>query len=489
LLINPKNLLRCHDHSFGLPEARLPQKETHARWKALANAAYSKSAIDGTTLYNFTVDGIGPVCRNFWAAAYGVTPSSRNTILAEAEKGLLQAEKEWVEAGFCVPRNIDAYSPAKEDTIEWWSFWLETEDQMPNEATIVHRNVIWQSVYESEYKPDMDWWGTSKPLSKSRWTTYRNEGLIALSISFFGADEFGKPFVMLQLLARANHSNFGGCSRCHSSKLEWLDTRTSGKTYSLAELTELKKVIFRHALQMRAQRVAASRLFNEAAGSANMTGEMDDKLGSEFIHLPSPVGGREIGGDATRWKYRIGLQANLFPGGLLRMSIVPPMLKTGANFGNSALLSGIYEMSRQGTLGDVFIRLTDSGPDNDALVTHQVHASLIHYGVFQQVIWVRLEPKHSHNMSDRTFSMIKETVWPRSGALEGGCAAPWDLERVIKTALKTQKGSTQLAWHLANFDFVHFFEGCASDGAADMSEIRYIYMRLNTAHVITHMLL
>jgi len=224
---------------------------------------------------------------------------------------------------------------------------------------------------------------------------------------------------------------------------------------------------------MRAQRVAVSRLFNEVAGSEKMTGEMDDKCGSNFLHLPSPVGGREVGPNATRWKYRIGLQGNLFPGGLLRLSIVPPCLRTGSNFGCSAFLSAIFEMSKSFTLGDVTVRLTDSGPDNDSLCTHQFHCSLVHYGALNRLIWIRLEPKHSHNVADRVHSMIKEILWPRSGALEGGCASPWDLEQVIKTALKTQKGSPQLAWHLVNFDFDKYFAGCSPNGVADMSDIRY----------------
>jgi len=189
---------------------------------------------------------------------------------------------------------------------------------------------------------------------------------------------------------------------------------------------------------------------------------MDDKCGSAFIHLPAPVGGREASDDANRWKYRIGLQANLFTGGLLRLSIVPPCLRTGANFGCSAFLSSLYEMECVGKLGEVIIRLTDSGPDNDALVTQEFNCSLIHYGVCQKLIWIRLEPKHSHNLADRVHSMVKEIIKPRSGAhSSGGCAAPWDLYDTIHQALKTQKGTPQLGWHLVNFDFVQFFEGHA----------------------------
>eukprot|EP00965_Chrysotila_dentata_P104863 3463519-Pleurochrysis_carterae.AAC.1 len=60
--------------------------------------------------------------------------------------------------------------------------WLELEDQMPNEPSIVHRNVTWEAVYHQEYCQDMRWWGTSKELSRSWWTTLRDKGLVQLSI-------------------------------------------------------------------------------------------------------------------------------------------------------------------------------------------------------------------------------------------------------------------------------------------------------------------
>ena len=509
LLITNQMLIRCHEYSFGLQTDQLTQKQTQARWRKLASEAISTSAADGTSMIeHFTVDKNGPVCAEYWAAAYGVTRSSSNKILAAARKGFIQADAEWQGAGFDVPRADASYNPRKEvccgvikhtsnlihtsklpnktacilitdnipaqDAIEWWYMWLEIENQMPNEACITHRAVIWQCVYEQEYVPDMAWWGTSKkPLSISRWTSLRTNGLRALSCDFYGSDVDGKPNVMMTLLERPNHSNFGGCQRCDDAKRAWLETRTTRKNFTVEQLQQMKKEIFQHALKMRAQRVAVSRLFNESVLTNDISGEMDDKCGSEYIHLPSPIGGREVGDGSTRWKYRIGLQGNLFPGKLLRMSIVPPCLRTGANFGCTAFLSAIYQMQLDKTLGEVAIRLTDSGPDNDARVTHEFHASLIHYGALQKLIWIRLEPKHSHNLADRMFSMIKEILWPRSGALTGGCAAPWDLEDVIKKALQTQKGSPQLAFHLVNFDFVQYFKGCSSTETADFSDLRY----------------
>ena len=87
LMFTPANFLRCHDSSFGLPEAPLLQKATHSFWKRLATAAtYSADGVGKKKKQHFTVDGIGPVCIDFWAAAYGVTKSAKLTILAAARK-------------------------------------------------------------------------------------------------------------------------------------------------------------------------------------------------------------------------------------------------------------------------------------------------------------------------------------------------------------------------------------------------------------------
>jgi hypothetical protein len=121
-----------------------------------------------------------------------------------------------------------------------------------------------------------------------------------------------------------------------------------------SEVEAKKKELFLHVGKMKEERVFAMSLHREAAGRSNMNFEYDDKCGSAFLHLPN-VGGGSRDGDG-RWKYRIGLQANLFIGDLNRMSIVPPCLKTGGNFGITSLLSSLLRMKEMGKLGDTFIR-------------------------------------------------------------------------------------------------------------------------------------
>jgi hypothetical protein len=121
-----------------------------------------------------------------------------------------------------------------------------------------------------------------------------------------------------------------------------------------SEVEAKKKELFRHVQEMKEERQFAMGLHREAAGRSKWNFEYDDKCGSYFLHLPN-VGGGSRDGDG-RWKYRIALQANLFIGALNRMSIVPPVLKTGGNFGITSLLSTILRMKQLNKLGDTFVR-------------------------------------------------------------------------------------------------------------------------------------
>eukprot|EP00965_Chrysotila_dentata_P104099 3437657-Pleurochrysis_carterae.AAC.1 len=77
-------------------------------------------------------------------------------------------------------------------------------------------------LYEEEYLVDYEWWGTSKALSRSRWTDLCDEALMILSAEFFGVEEDGvTPQTLLELKGRPNHSNFGACDECEKAKLAW----------------------------------------------------------------------------------------------------------------------------------------------------------------------------------------------------------------------------------------------------------------------------
>ena len=180
----PRTLLACHQHSYGTKTVRAdggfgdegePLADTYACefsqsktiniWKSLASSCISWKAVQGADgsewkrEERFTVDSLGPVCAEYWAAAYGIRDTK--TLLANARCGQLQQQQleEGVLEGLRREGGIgrrelrDAQTSAsKAECVEWWKLWLQLEDQMPNEPIIVHRIVIWASVYEEVHR-------------------------------------------------------------------------------------------------------------------------------------------------------------------------------------------------------------------------------------------------------------------------------------------------------------------------------------------------
>lgn len=161
----------------------------------------------------------------------------------------------------------------------------------------------------------------------------------------------------------------------------------------------------------------------------------------------------------------------MIPGVLMRFSLVPPCLKVGANFGCTAVFGTILRLKQMGKLGHTFVRMSDSGPDNNAGATHAFHWLLVHLGVVQKVEWIRLRPKHSHNFADRCNSMIKEVIQPKRG-VDGDCLAPWDMERVIRKAMAKQNAVTELAWQWCNLNWTSWLKPHISNQFAHFEQFR-----------------
>eukprot|EP00965_Chrysotila_dentata_P181856 6003505-Pleurochrysis_carterae.AAC.1 len=82
-------------------------------------------------------------------------------------------------------------------------------------------------------------------------------------------------------------------------------------------------------------------------------------------------------------------------------------------------------MAKLGVLANTVYHQTGSGPDNDAKEAYALHCHLIHCGVVNTIVWLRLEPKHSHNLSDCCRGMVQEELRPHRGT-GGECIAQWD---------------------------------------------------------------
>eukprot|EP00965_Chrysotila_dentata_P252979 6210985-Pleurochrysis_carterae.AAC.2 len=360
MAIPPKRLICAHEHSFGtntrvetaadgtnVCKAEKINSESMQVLRELAAAAITVSADDTSkTVENLTVDRIGPVCAEYWAAAYGIRHGTANSILAEARKSHLDADKERKEAGIRghIGFKDDAPSSlAQEKTIEWWTMWLLLEDQMPNEPVIVCRTVTWEAVYDQEYVKDIEWW------------------------EYFGVEADGfTPRRLLSTRLRASHSNFGVCPDCEDIKTRRGAFRKESANYTRSEVITMKEELFKHVHEMRKERVAAMAIHRECVGLKEWLFEYDDKCGSHYTFLPSPkgvnfsllhgrrsfltflnmpvsfvfnmhcrmcnfAGGREP--HPSKFKYHTALQGNLCPGKVNCLSIVPPCVKTGANIG------------------------------------------------------------------------------------------------------------------------------------------------------------
>lgn len=245
LNVTPAALVSAHEYSYGRTTTREEhpdrtactftvernKSQTMQRWRNLAWAAMSTSNEgEKKKVERLTVCKIGPVCQDFWAAAYGIPKGTANAMLAEARSGRLDAdidEAETRQALKVAMRSKPTDDLAGQMTIQWWETWLGLEDQMPNEAAIQHRTVVWQSVYELEYIPDIQWWGICRALSRSRWTQLRGVALCNMSIAFFGHKEGSPdvPLTMLSLVERPKHSNFGQCVKCSAAKDKWAHYR------------------------------------------------------------------------------------------------------------------------------------------------------------------------------------------------------------------------------------------------------------------------
>eukprot|EP00965_Chrysotila_dentata_P248947 6208624-Pleurochrysis_carterae.AAC.1 len=202
-------------------------------WRVLV-LSFISFAADGSNARSgrFLVESQGPVCEGFCRAAYGIPLITWNTYLGAARAGNLEAQHEFKADSVLSKALVCKDSQASFECVQWWLFWLRLEDQMPNEPVIVHRAVIWSSVYNDEYVPDMKWWGSTTELSRERCTTLKGYALRDLSLEYYGEvattasvelltlekqrmrrenGGYGVPVRMLSLRERATHSNFASC--------------------------------------------------------------------------------------------------------------------------------------------------------------------------------------------------------------------------------------------------------------------------------------
>ena len=307
----PAHLMRAHEKMYGtnttkinrdgqppLYKCALTFSEVKERRTQLVLSSISCDAADTSRrVERFMVSGIGPVCAEYCRSAHGIPFGAWISLLADARAGRLQAGVEWDAAGeemdYADLHDAGEGAVAKEETIQWWVLWLFLEDQMPNESVITHRVVVWEGVHKLEYSADMEWFGTTAPLSRSRWTTLRQDALAELSAEWYGVGDDGKPLAMLTLCGRAKHSNFGSCHQCAQDKKAWIEFRTrkrgDGAGATAIDARAFKERLFTHIREVKLQRTGMMRLAQECASHAGWLFGYDDACGSNFLYWPTEV--------------------------------------------------------------------------------------------------------------------------------------------------------------------------------------------------------
>ena len=317
----PKVLLAAHERVYGYfatyqdgkYSCAVKQGFTMEQHKMLMRSWVTRTTSDPPVVVErFFVEGRGPVCAEYACAIYDMHRCWA-AFISKARSGTLrdgESEEDAVIRSSLKSRN----DQAQFQTVEWWLTWLRLEDQMPNEPVIVHRNLTWPSVYDQEYCPDVAWFFSSPvALSFSRWYDLRKPAIKELSVDYFGEvasasrDDVrlnaaqrlmlmsdsgqGEPMVLLTLQKRAQHSNFGSCTACDDAKKAWLTYRTSPDRV-LGDAESVKRKIFQHLYDVKLERKQVEAWMQMCSQRKGWFFTLDDKCGSNFLHLPSPWGGR-----------------------------------------------------------------------------------------------------------------------------------------------------------------------------------------------------
>eukprot|EP00965_Chrysotila_dentata_P246002 6206904-Pleurochrysis_carterae.AAC.1 len=77
--------------------------------------------------------------------------------------------------------------------------------------------------------------------------------------------------------------------------------------------------------------------------------EQSDKCGDDSLFLPGGAG-RLSSDNQSKYTYRISLQASHVFGKLWELSLILPMLKTGANFGATTFLTSVVRLLQNNAL-------------------------------------------------------------------------------------------------------------------------------------------
>ena len=427
---------------------------------------------------SFSYDKI-PLCKRGWEALMGVTGWGMRTSLSLVLRGVSPAAIR-VKAGaaLLVAAEQHVIAEASEKrllTVDWLHrHYLSTMEFMPNENRIVLRGVGTVTVHKELYQTTARSGGFY--LSYKQFMACMKPAAAALVAAEHGASEDKMHKVRVSRSAR--HSNFPMCTTCDETGSAYIKVASNPLADPKA-VAEAKEAMLAHQRKFTADRTCARSMryaTYDALSCADLY-ECDDKCGSFWCKCP--VVPRQNKGN-TKQVYEFAVQANVVcgPGGVMRMSIVPKTVNTGANFGLSTLLSGLYAAFKRGRLRPHVQRLlrhTDGGSDNVAKLTHIFHWLLVYVGCWQEVLWFLFDAGHSHTeIADRLFSLMKKIFETDSAAhVQGGVSTFEELEERLKACFAKCPEMKEIVYHFANWDLDTWLKGAVGFKETDLEKISF----------------
>ena len=508
------DLYACHEESYG-HEKKSSKKsgtQTELTVKPGPRTKFWRTLIQSFFVYDGAAKPVvtyrvanQTCCGNFAREAYGIPKGTWLVMHARANNGpgvLISDNVRLSRAQVKRQTNAGQRTTSTNEAITWWIQQLERWEPMPNEHTIKHPRLVWRLYYKEVYVPEITLWWDCAPLKSKNgrapgsWFSARKAAILRLSIAKFGQADAAmcgacadpKPKTLYSLKERPNHSNFAMCKTCgviDGKRDAALKSRAPRSVHQML----LQEMIL-HISNVMGERTQIADWSKEALRVPNLAFTLDDKLGSHWQFLPMPKNQRSRKDTNSRWSYRECLQGNSWPGCGNFLSIVPPMLLTGANFGCTAFVCTLYHLVKSMKLApevDTVMRQTDRGPDNSAQLTHGVHELIVREGACNVLIWSSLEAGHSHNGQDATFAHTKKIFYPRAGA-GPGCCSPFEYAAAIEDGLKGMNGGLEILWQLHNFDWKNLLKDCVSKKFGNYKPERYwIYKHVPSrpGHVAT----
>lgn len=416
------------------------------------------------------------VCKAAWQCAYGMTDNMLRAALSMVRRGHSPVNADSGADAAYNARLLDKLEGAtghikaaekRGVAVSWWKRYLMICDFMPNEHKIVIRGPSYRILHEKLYAPEAKRLGLH--LAYKGFMKCAKIALNALSEELPGAIE-GR----LLMGRSARHSGFPECSRCQELRKAYI-AAASARGASKDEIDRAYKDLLDHHSEWAGDRNCALQARRDSFLSDSDTCyQCDDKCGSFWCELPVDPTGRHAK-DTAKAVYRFAVQANVVcgVGGVMRFCIVPKNIGTGGSFGLTNLTMAIWRAFEIGRLKPNVTRLlrhTDGGSDNVTHVTHIFHWLLVYLGIFQEVIWFRFEPGHSHTeIADRLFSLMKRTFQTDSSARVTGVGSFADLEKKLRQTFAQCPEDFFMEYNFANWDFNDWFQGTsASIDAADL---------------------